>query len=163
MIWTVLICLLSSVITCFFGYWTHRSFHCKWSGPFYTAHTNHHFKQYPPDGPFTSDTYKGAGTQNTFWYFTLAFLPIIAIIIGSVFFLGISIWTCICVIGSMIGTGLLHDRIHDAFHLTKTKWQYLPLFAKWQALHRLHHTDQKSNFGIFSFTLDKVFKTFKDR
>lgn len=161
MIFTILTIISSAVFTIFTGYWAHRAFHQKWSGPFYSAHQNHHMIQYPPEN-FTSDTYRSAGQDNTLWYFTLAFSPIMIMVAASHFLLGISIWTCICILTSMIGTGLLHNYMHDGFHLNKSFWGYLPGFNRLQELHRIHHEQMNYNFGIFSFLLDKAFKTYKD-
>lgn len=161
MIITLLIILGSAVFTTFIGYWAHKAFHQEWSGMFYKAHMNHHTIQYPPED-FTSDTYRSAGKDNTLWYFVLAFLPIMAMVVASHFFLGVSVWTCACILASMIGTGLLHDYMHDAFHLNKTVWKYLPGFERLRELHKIHHIDQSKNFGIFNFSLDKLFKTYKD-
>jgi sterol desaturase/sphingolipid hydroxylase (fatty acid hydroxylase superfamily) len=162
MIFTALTIAGSVAATVFFGYWSHRLFHNPISGPFYKAHMNHHTVQYPPED-FTSDVYRSAGKDNTLWYFALAFSPLMIMIVLSHFLLGVSLWTCACVIASMIATGLVHDYLHDGFHLNKSLWQYLPFFSRWQELHKIHHVDMSKNFGIFSFLFDKLFKTYQDK
>jgi sterol desaturase/sphingolipid hydroxylase (fatty acid hydroxylase superfamily) len=162
MIFTALIIVGSALFTSFVGYWTHRLFHNPICGPLYDAHMDHHTVQYPP-GNLTSDVYRSSGKNNSAFIFTLAFSPIMLMVIASHFLLGISIWTCACVLASMIGTGLLHDYIHDGFHLNKSIWQRLPFFSRWQELHNIHHVDMSKNYGIFSFIFDKAFKTYKDK
>lgn len=161
MIWTIMVMASAALLTCFLGYWIHRAFHSEWSGPFFKAHLNHHTIQYPPED-FTSDEYRSAGKDNSLIYFALAFLPVIAFIIALCLFLGVSLWTCGCAIATMVVVGLLHDSMHDSFHLNKTKWSYVPLYGTWKELHRTHHEHMGSNYGIFSFTFDRLFKTYKE-
>ncbi len=162
MIFTLLTIAGSIAMTTFLGYWTHRLFHKPISGPFYRAHINHHAVQYPPED-FTSDIYRSAGKDNSLWYFALAFSPLMIIIALSYFLLGTSLWTCVCILGSMIGTGLVHDYMHDGFHLNKSYWHYLPGFSRLIELHKVHHVDMSKNYGIFSFVFDKMFKTYQDK
>ncbi len=162
MIFTILTIAASAAATTFLGYWTHRLFHKSISGPFYNAHMSHHTVQYPP-GDFTSDEYRSAGKNNTLWYFALAFSPLMIMIVLSHFLFGVSIWTCGCILASMIATGYLHDYMHDGFHLNKSFWQYMPGFHRLQELHRIHHDDMTKNYGIFSFALDKLFSTYQDK
>ena len=153
---------ISFVATSFIGYWVHRLYHLPISGPFYRAHMNHHLQQYPPSD-FTSDIYRSAGADNTVLYFILTFLPIIVAIIASVFFLGVSIWVCLSIFAGMFSAGILHDKLHDAYHLNQSYWQYLPFFRRLQDLHRIHHQgDMKTNYGIFSFVCDRLFGTFQN-
>jgi sterol desaturase/sphingolipid hydroxylase (fatty acid hydroxylase superfamily) len=68
------------------------------------------------------------------------------------------------VIGVEILVGLLHNYLHDAFHISG-HWLYrVPFVNMWfshlVSLHYLHHVNMNSNFGIFTFHWDKVFKTF---
>lgn len=158
-----LLFLASAFITSFIGYWAHRFFHSEYSGPFYKVHMNHHLIQYPPGGGvdgFISDEYKSAGTSNSLYYFVAIFCPIIGGVIGATILLHISIWTCLSVLIGMVGAGLLHDRLHDSFHLKNTIWSNLPWFKEWQRYHYIHHQDMAKNYGIFLFIFDKLFKTF---
>lgn len=161
MIYLLLLALISSVITGMLGYWVHMSFHHSWSGPFFKAHQSHHFIQYPP-GDLVSEVYRDAGKDNTLYLFALVFIPVIGAVIASIFLFGVSILSAIVIIVSMIGTGLLNDRLHDSFHLFKSPWQILPFYKNWQRLHFIHHYDISKNYGIYSFTYDKLFKTFSD-
>jgi sterol desaturase/sphingolipid hydroxylase (fatty acid hydroxylase superfamily) len=160
MILSILFILAAVIFTTFLGYWFHRAFHQEWAGRFHRAHMNHHLVQYPANN-FTSDEYRSAGTDNSVFLFALAFLPIMVIMVVGGLALGVSLWHIIFFIAGMLTTGFLHDRIHDAVHLNRTIWQYLPFYKKWQELHLIHHQNMLANFGIFSFALDKLFKTFR--
>lgn len=161
MIFTLLIIAITFVFSTFLGYWAHLAFHQSWSGIFYRAHTNHHTIQYPPND-FISEKYRSAGKYNSAYYFTFIFLPIIGLLVSSVFFLGISTFTCLIILATMLSVGLLHDNIHDSFHLQNSIWHHLPFHKKWQQLHLVHHIDQSKNFGVYNFLFDKLFKTFQN-
>lgn len=143
-----------------FGHVSHYCLHQKWSGKLNRAHMAHHLKLYPPSD-YVSDVYRNPGKDNTVFIFAamgapLIIAPIILFIMGK-----LSLFLTIISVIEMLFVGLLHDRIHDSFHLTKSFWHKLPGYRKWNELHFIHHIDMSKNYGIFWFFYDKLFSTFK--
>lgn len=159
--------LLTALITFFvsslFGYVLHRVLHQNWAGHLYQKHMVHHKKLYPSTD-FASDKYRSAGKDNTvivFWIISspLIIAPIIMWLVGCMPLL--MAFTVLIVEGIV---AFINNYLHDSFHI-KDHWLYrVPLFSNifryWVYLHRLHHIKMNTNFGIFSFIFDRLFKTF---
>lgn len=158
----VLYLLLAYLFTTFFGYVVHKAFHKPWMGRAYKAHMNHHLKQYPPND-FYSDKYRSAGKDNTVYLFILAFLPILFTIKLLMYLSILTAPVGVAMLAVMIGVGLLHNYIHDAFHLNKTFLRKFKFFKRLEKLHYIHHIDMRKNLGIYTFIWDKVFKTFRNK
>jgi sterol desaturase/sphingolipid hydroxylase (fatty acid hydroxylase superfamily) len=154
--------VLTYLVVSLFGYVVHRSLHQSWTGKLNKAHMTHHLKLYPPSD-FYSDKYRDPGGDNTAHIFALAALPIVA----APFIL----WLCgvlsLCltlfIVVEMLFIGWLHDYLHDAFHITNHPLTKFKLFSRWIDLHYLHHIKMQTNFGIFSFHWDRLFRTFWDK
>lgn len=155
----LLITFVSAVIATFLGYWIHWLLHQPWSLWFYSAHMNHHKLQYPSTD-FFSDKYRSAGKDSTVILFVLVFMPII-LALGALSFFGILSWsTSIYTLINLAAWGLIHNYLHDKFHLNNTFWKNIPLFLKWQSIHYIHHLEMNANYGIVLFVWDKLFKTY---
>lgn len=155
----IVVPILAFIFFTFLGYITHRWFHSKSSGVFFTAHMNHHLKQYPKND-LLSEKYRDAGKDNTFYYFLLVFSPFI---ISAIYLATVNFWLGLIILIEMAAVSALNDRLHDAFHIKDTFLKRFDFFRKLRRLHFIHHRDMSSNYGIFSFAWDKVFKTFKER
>jgi sterol desaturase/sphingolipid hydroxylase (fatty acid hydroxylase superfamily) len=155
----VLVLLLVFILMTFLGYAFHWMFHQKWSGPFWKAHMVHHLFRYPPSS-FLSAKYRDAGKDNTTWLFALVFAPlIIAVIVLTVFHI-ISLFIGISILIEMSLIGALNNSLHDSFHLTNSFWHRFWFFDRLVKLHLNHHIRMGSNFGIFSFSWDRIFRTY---
>lgn len=156
--------IISYLITSLFGYVVHWALHQTWAGQFNQAHMTHHLTLYPPED-FSSNTYRNAGKDSSPKFFAIAALPLIVIpiILGFLGVLPIYLVLTILVVEGLVG--LLSDRLHDYFHITNHWLTRIPgvrfIFAEWVRLHRQHHVDMGTNYGIFSFHWDRLFKTFK--
>lgn len=155
--------LVSFFISSLFGYVVHRSLHQPWAGRLNQLHMAHHLKLYPPTD-YLSDTYRDAGKNNSVVVFTIAAIPlvIIPIILGITHVLSLLlVIIALMVMGVM---GFLHNYLHDSFHIRKHFLTRVPIirviFAYWNRLHYLHHIDMQTNFGIFLFHWDHIFRTF---
>lgn len=140
------------------GYILHFSFHQKWSGIFHHAHLTHHTLYTYND--FTSDKYRSAGKHNSVFLFTVGFIPFILLVIGVGYFCSIGVFYILTILAALITVGLLHNYIHDSFHLRKTWWSVLPWYDKLRDYHKIHHRNTKKNLGIYDLIFDKIFKTF---
>lgn len=160
----LLVFLVTTVGTTFFGYWAHKSLHMKIMSFFSKSHSVHHDKLYPIND-FKSEKYRSAGKDSTVIFFAVASLPVLAIPL-LLSLLGIlSLFQALFSIATMLFIGWAHDYIHSLFHL-KTHWlQKVPVlvnyYNKLEKLHYLHHVDDSKNFGILTFVWDKLFKTMK--
>jgi sterol desaturase/sphingolipid hydroxylase (fatty acid hydroxylase superfamily) len=157
--------LISFLVSSLFGYVVHRSLHQPWSGRLNKKHMTHHLSLYPPTD-YLSDKYREPGKDNTVFVFAAFAVPVVAtpIILGVLHILPlVLVITSIAVMAIM---SFLHDYLHDAFHIRHHFLTKIPvfrqLFARWGRLHYLHHVNMQTNFGIFTFFLDKVFGTFWD-
>lgn len=161
-----MIMVLSTLLGAFvlvnlFGYVTHKSLHQSWTGRLNKAHMTHHLKLYPPTD-FFSEEYRNPGRDNTVRIFAFAALPLIAlpIILGICGILSVGL--TILVLIEMLFIGWLHDYLHDAFHISNHWLNRFDTFKKWVKLHFQHHVNMSTNYGIFTFFLDKLFGTFSN-
>lgn len=161
--------LLTALITFFFstlfGYVVHRSLHRPWTGVFNQRHMTHHLTLYPPSD-YLSEKYRDAGKDNTVITFAIVSSPVVAtpIVLGILGILPLSL--VITAIAMMALVSFLHSYLHDTFHIRDHFFTRLPiiktLFARWVQLHYLHHVNMATNFGIFLFHWDHLFKSFWD-
>lgn len=141
------------------GYLIHKLFHKEWMGFAAKSHLVHHNIKYPP-GDLISDKYRHAGKNTTI----LLFIPIVIGALSFTVFLGYvgiltPFYAALGAIEILLIT-YLHNALHDAFHVHNSFWNRIPGFKKMQGLHFEHHLKMDTNFGIFDFTWDKIFKTY---
>lgn len=154
----ILVVLATFLITTLLGYLFHRALHQPWMGSLYRAHKTHHTLYISDD--FTSDQYRSAGSDNTMWAFILFAIPIV---IGTVVLIALNVvplFYGLLTLGEMSLIGIGFDRLHDAFHLNHTRWSRLPGYQTLKELHRVHHREDHSNFGVLVFWWDRIFGTF---
>lgn len=157
--------VLTYFFTTLFGYIVHWSLHQSWAGRFNKSHMTHHLTLYPPSD-FTSEKYRSAGKDSTFITFAVASIPIVLLPMLLAWFGVLPLHIVIVSVVLMVSIGLLHDHLHNIFHL-KYHWIYkVPVIRlimdRWVRLHYLHHEDMSKNFGIFSFHWDHIFRTYKE-
>lgn len=149
--------LLSLIFGFFFtetvGYFFHRFLHSKKSGKLGKAHLTHHVKLYPPWDLYSKE-YRDAGADST----TLRFL-VAGIIVGVIILATTPWWFGIPVAFDLAFIGWVNDYVHGAVHvkphfLDRFKW-----FKHLQAMHVTHHLHVQKNFGILTFTADRLMKT----
>lgn len=159
---TILIGAGTYAATGLLGYVVHWAIHQKWAGKAYRSHRAHHIDLYPP-GRLVSDEYRDAGSKSTVWTFLLAFSPLM--LLPIIFWAtGVIAWfQAAAALTAMIVVGLINDVVHDSFHVVRHPLaRFIPRFAALRSRHFVHHHNMKRNFGIFSFTWDRLFGTFKD-
>lgn len=163
MVAIILTALVAFFISSLFGYVVHRILHQEWAGRLNQKHMTHHLTLYPATD-YLSDTYREAGQDNTVKIFALAAIPVVAapIVLGLMGVISLPlVITALVVQGIM---GFLHSYLHDSFHIRNHFLTRIPgvrvIFAYWNRLHYLHHVDMQTNYGIFLFHWDHVFRTF---
>jgi len=161
---SILITAIITFFVCgFFGYVVHRSLHQPWAGQLNKLHMTHHLKLYPPTD-YLSDVYRNAGKDNTTRVFALAATPLIVLPIILGMYDVISVASTATAFVVMCIMGLLHDYLHDSFHIRGHFLNRVPifknLFIRWNNLHYQHHVNMQCNLGIFNFLFDRLFGTF---
>jgi sterol desaturase/sphingolipid hydroxylase (fatty acid hydroxylase superfamily) len=157
---TVLVMFLGITL---FGYGMHYCLHQPFMGRFYRAHQTHHNILYPASD-FYSYLYRSPGKDNTVFFFVAAGTPLIVlpVILFAFHIIGLPI-----LITAMIGLGvfgILHDLLHDAFHIKHHWLRKFRWFEELTDLHYTHHLgNMQSNLGIFWFGWDRLFGTFRKR
>lgn len=159
--WFAVVLLASLVLAAFLGHVVHWSLHQRWSGIFNRGHMEHHTKLYPP-GDLLSDAYrKAAWYNNGIFLFAPAFLVISIVLVLLTWALGAPAWVTITMCGTILWFGLANDLVHDAFHVRDHWLERFSAFREWRRLHFIHHSNMRSNFGIYVFVFDRVFKTMR--
>lgn len=153
-------------IVALFGYFTHKWLHQPWSGRFNKSHMKHHLELYPSND-YESEKYRSAGKDSTFLFFAILSIPLLLMPIGMMVIGLISLFTCMFIVIEMIVIGLLNDYLHDIFHIKNHWLKKIPLLNLYinqlNKLHYIHHSDMTKNYGIFTFLLDKAFKTYSSK
>lgn len=157
----LLLFIFSCVFTLFWGYWSHKIMHSNIIPFISYAHNDHHYEQYPIRD-LISLKYRDSGRNNSTYYFILLFSPYIAIMLLLCFFSTTGFLMGVSLFIGMVITGLLNDKIHEAFHLHDSIWHSFPGFRRLQMLHFMHHYRTNSNMGIFFMGFDRLFGTFQD-
>ena len=161
----LLIFILTTIGTSFFGYWAHKSLHLKIMSFFSNSHKVHHDKLYPISD-FKSDKYRSAGKDSTVIFFAFASLPVLAIPFLLSLFGVLSLFQALFSVAIMLFIGWAHDYVHTLFHLNTHWLQKVPFISKYynklEKLHYLHHVDDTKNFGILVFWWDQLFRTMKN-
>lgn len=157
--------LITFLISSLFGYVVHKSLHQEWTGSVHQAHMTHHLRLYPPDD-YVSDVYRDAGKDSTPKFFAIAAVPLVSapIILWLVGALSLSLMVVALIVEVIMA--FLHNYLHDAFHI-RNHWLYrIPGIGSWFQhlvdLHWMHHIDMNTNYGIFYFIFDRLFRTFQE-
>jgi sterol desaturase/sphingolipid hydroxylase (fatty acid hydroxylase superfamily) len=151
---------VACVAVCLFGYGSHRFLHDPRAGSLHRKHLTHHQIYTATD--FSSDTYRSAGKDNSAVLFGVMSVPLLLLPIVLHLMKKMSLGLTVATLGEMLFLGWLHDYLHDAFHITNHRLTKFGFFRKWIGLHIRHHQNTQTNFGIFSFALDKLFGSFSD-
>lgn len=153
--------VITYLITSLFGYVVHWMLHQSWAGKANVSHMTHHLKLYPPED-YSSEEYRNAGKDSTHLFFSVVSLPLIIFPIILWIFGVISLTIFVTIFLTEVIVGWASNYFHDSFHISNHFLSSNKYFIKLTELHYLHHVDMKTNYGIFSFHWDKLFKTFSE-
>jgi sterol desaturase/sphingolipid hydroxylase (fatty acid hydroxylase superfamily) len=137
------------------GYLVHRLLHWSEMGKLYQDHLHHHTTIYPPDD-YLSDTYREPPTGNGQGLYYLS--PILALSIVVLVFLGWQYGLLTLVEGILVLK--LNAYLHDATHIRGHWLERFTWFHRLRWLHFQHHVKVATNFGIFVWFPDKLFRTY---
>jgi len=146
------------------GWGTHKFIHQRYAGPLFKQHLHHHVKHYPCHD-FTSDVYRQGKRDSSVYIFLALCIPIGIFPILLWKYEVISLAAMIVSLLNMAFIGFLNSWIHDTFHLNNHWLSKLPLikrfYEKLVQQHYTHHKYVQSNFGIFSFSWDKILGSYR--
>lgn len=128
--------------------------HCKWAGRAYQDHYHHHWEIYPPND-FLSDEYREPpkGAEQGKYY-----VGAVAVLFSPVILY--SFWIYLLVVVEAVMILKLNAYVHDSLHVKGHWLERFKLFHKLRKIHFKHHIEDV-NYGIFDFTADLVFRTWK--
>ncbi len=153
---------LTYLVTGLFGYCMHWFLHQPFAGKYNSAHMTHHLTLYPPKN-LISIEYRHAGRDDAVRFFAVVSLPLIGVPIFLGAFNIISWSVVICILLTEAVMGFLHDYLHHAYHIKNHWLNKIPILTKtfqnWKKLHFQHHVLMQTNFGIFTYYWDRIFKT----
>lgn len=135
------------------GYGVHRALHCEWSG-LYKDHYYHHWRVYPPHD-FLSDEYREpplSASQAKYY------LAATALLFTPYLYFGWAVYDA--ALAGAVVILKLNAYVHDSLHVRGHWLERFKTFHKLRSIHFEHHVVDK-NFGIFDFTADLLFRTFK--
>lgn len=145
------------IFTQFSGYLIHRLLHKPETGRIYVAHNNHHQILYPPENYLSEGFYLNPPWKDrSFWFY----LPP-ALATASLIFLLFPLSLAIILSLELLFIAWLNDVLHNAVHVKGHWLERYHFFHRLRALHWWHHVDEKKNYGIFSWSADRLFKTFE--
>ena len=148
------IAIAAYVVGNFMGYMVHRLLHCTFMGKAYEDHYHHHCRIYPPND-YLSDEYREPPTgADQGKYYIAAFLVVCLPLLA--WHWGYFLWAIVTSLAVLKTNAWVHDVLHIRGH-------YLERFRLFQWLrevHFQHHVDVHTNYGIFEFVPDLLFRTF---
>lgn len=148
--------LLGLLVSDCAGYWLHRLAHWRRGGAVYRAHMAHHEVLYGRE--FLSDAYRDPPASGSS---VLAFLPFV-LGLAALFVLVAPAPLGAALALECLGLAWLNSYIHDGLHVRRFWLARFRWFRRLRRLHRQHHLDMSTNFGIFTWLWDRAFRTFRD-
>jgi sterol desaturase/sphingolipid hydroxylase (fatty acid hydroxylase superfamily) len=164
MLLAVSLFIFTFLLTCFFGYAFHRFLHTPRAGRWYRNHLAHHQKLYPAHD-FTSDKYRDAGKDDSTIIFVMGGAPLLLLPI-VLWLCGVfGIWLALGLVVEILLIGGINGFLHDSFHITNHWIGKIggKGYNKLVELHYFHHLDMRTNFSIFMFLFDRLFRTYKTK
>lgn len=157
----VLVVVGTFLVGTLIGHGVHWVMHQKWSGKLYTAHMNHHVKQYPPKNMFSIGKYRSSGLDSGWLTFTPPIALFALLLIGGLRLCGMS-WVYQAIVAVEFAVlGFLHGYVHDAIHVKGHWMERLPGFRMLRRAHTIHHLAVNRNLGIFWFGWDRVLGSYR--
>lgn len=150
----LIVCVITYFLGNFAGYFVHRLLHTEYMGKAYIDHYHHHVSIYPPED-YLSNEYREpplGAEQGKYYIFTFLVLCLPFLLWHWAYF--------ILSVSLAIGILKLNAVVHDSLHIAGHKWEKYKWFWWLRVVHYQHHIDVRTNFGIFSFLPDKIFRTY---
>lgn len=136
------------------GYGVHRALHSPRMGRAHADHYYHHWVLYPPDDFLSKEYREPPKEAEQAKYYLLAvgvlFLPL----------LYFGTWAYVIAFVEAALVLQLNAYVHDSIHVDGHWLERFGVFRRLRAIHFEHHL-QDVNYGIFDFTWDLIFRTWK--
>lgn len=148
------------------GYIVHRLLHSHKIARLTNLHMIHHQEIYPPRH-LRSESYISPPNGRVLGVGLEWLVPISLVTVPAIWCLGLLgfsvVYIGVFVLAALLWTSIFLSYMHDAFHIRKIWLLRSTWFKRLRKLHDLHHLDMRKNFGICSFTMDRLLGTFKGR
>ena len=119
----------------------------------FDSHTRSHHTIYS-SRTFESTTYSKEEASITY-----TFIPF-AMLIAGVAYLLLPFFLFITALLTVIASFTMQAYLHAQFHLSNSWLQRFHWFNRCKEIHRIHHINQTSNFGLINFNCDRIMGTF---
>lgn len=139
-----------------FAYFLHKFIHNPIAGRLHASHMCHHEKLYPIES-FISKEYRSPGKDNTVYTFAVAIA-----VLGVICFILLPVLWAAILVSEFIFLGLLNNYLHDSYHIKDHILEWIPGFKRLRMMHYQHHIDMQTNLGIYTFVMDRLFKTYQN-
>jgi len=140
-----IVCIVQALLHRFFG---HRQLILS----IFKSHTGSHHTIYSATN-FERPVYSTEEASVTY-----TIIPVAVIIPGVAYFL-LSPYLTIVAGVTVTATFLANVYLHVQYHLESTWLTRFNWFNKYKELHRMHHIDQTTNFGVIGFICDRLMGT----
>jgi sterol desaturase/sphingolipid hydroxylase (fatty acid hydroxylase superfamily) len=119
----------------------------------FLRHTRSHHALYRPR-TFERDRYadEELGVSHAFTPF--------ALLLAAVAYWSLPIDLFLVSCATVAFTCFAHGYVHTHYHLRRSWLQRFDWFRRLRELHRVHHVDQRSNFGVLTLVWDRAMGTF---
>jgi sterol desaturase/sphingolipid hydroxylase (fatty acid hydroxylase superfamily) len=120
----------------------------------YASHTGSHHQIYRPED-FEQPAYRKdeASVSHTFVPAAVGIALIAWVVLPE------NMWSVAT--ATVAATFVIHVYLHVHYHLSESNLSRFAWFRKRKELHRQHHVDPKTNFGVVEFFWDRVMGTLK--
>ena len=119
----------------------------------FVAHTKSHHALYT-GGAFEQPVYSAEERNLSY-----AFVPV-ALLIGATAYWLLPVELFAVSFVTLVGTFTAHIYLHAHYHLTDSWLVRFFWFRKLKELHRIHHINQRMNYGVMTLVWDRVMGTF---
>ncbi len=119
----------------------------------FDSHTKSHHTIYS-NGIFESSIYSKDEASITYTFILFAML------IGGVAYLLLPFLLFIAAFLTITASFAIQIYLHAQFHLANSWLQRFVWFKRYKEIHRIHHINQNSNFGLINFNCDRMMGTF---
>ena len=120
----------------------------------FDSHTKSHHTIYNSNCTFESTVYSKEEASISY-----TFIPF-AMLIAGMAYLSLPFFLFITALLTVIASFIMQVYLHAQFHLANSRLQRFSWFKRCKEIHRIHHMDQTSNFGLINFNCDRIMGTF---
>lgn len=135
------------------GYLYHRALHSPRLGLLHEKHMQHHSMMYPL-GHLVSDTYKHPPG-----FSTVALFAPIFITMAVLHYWLLPVYLFVSYLIAISAAAFVNESLHRVLHIRHPWVARFKWFTRLRLKHFRHHVDMETNYGIWHFAYDRLFRT----